>query len=193
MIKKHNKTYLKIGVFTLILISFTLFSFQGKNAEIHIEKNTQTEASENSEAIENPEKSRAKADFGMHLKNSKGEVVSLEDYRGKVIFINFWATWCPPCIAEMPSIQAMYKDIDKSKIEVLMVSFDRNFTKAIDYKTKNNFDFEVYEPAGAIPGMYNTRSIPTTYIIDSEGNLAFSHIGMADYNREDFKEFLNSL
>ncbi|MGO3183545.1 MAG: TlpA family protein disulfide reductase [Aequorivita sp.] len=134
-----------------------------------------------------------KADFNMKLVNSKGETVSMEQFRGKTIFINFWATWCPPCVAEMPGINDMYNDIDKDKIEVLMVSFDQKFDKAIQYKDKNEFDFEIYAPAAAIPRMYNSPSIPTTFIINSKGELAFTHKGMADYNRDDFKEFLRSL
>src|SRR5690554_8235268 len=59
---------------------------------------------------------RTTADFGLSLMNSKGEKVSMEQYRGKVIFINFWATWCPPCVAEMPSINSMYKEDRKSVV-----------------------------------------------------------------------------
>lgn len=134
-----------------------------------------------------------KADFSMNLINSKGEKVTMEQYRGKTIFINIWATWCPPCIAEMPSINAMYKDIDHDKIEVLMVSFDQKFEKAVEFKDQKKFDFEVYRIDGRVPQMYNSQSIPTTYIIDSKGDLVFTHMGMADYNRKDFKEFLKRL
>lgn len=143
--------------------------------------------------LDSEENSGTKADFGMTLIDSKGKKVSMEEYRGKVIFINFWATWCPPCIAEMPSINSMYKDIDKDKVEVLMVSFDRDFEKAIKYRDNKNFEFEVYAPASAMPQMYESNSIPTTFIIDSKGDLVFTHKGMADYNRKDFKDFLKSL
>lgn len=74
-----------------------------------------------------------------------------------------------------------------------MVSFDQKFEKAIQYKTTNAFVFEVYAPTAAIPHMYNSQCIPTTFIIDSKDNLAFTHKGMTDYNRADFKEFLKSL
>lgn len=134
-----------------------------------------------------------KADLDWELINSKGEKVAMEEFRGKVIFINFWATWCPPCVAEMPGINSMYKDLDPNKIEVVMISLDRDFEKAIKYKTSKDFDFQVYAPAGAIPPMYDSASIPTTFVIDSKGNLVFTHKGMADYDREDFKVFLKSL
>lgn len=138
-------------------------------------------------------KPTTKADFGLRLVNSKGEKVNMEKYRGKVIFINLWATWCPPCIAEMPSINDMYKDIDNDKVEVLMISLDQKFDKAIKYKDNKNFDFEIYAVVGRMPSMYNTRSIPTTYIIDSKGDLVMTHMGMADYNRDDFKAYLKTL
>ena len=198
MNKKLKKNIIEYGLFAVIVLGIY---FSGVHTEIigfaqrgllatgamnpNVEQITETP-----ETMEAP---ATKADFSMLLLNSKGEKVSLEQYRGKTIFINFWATWCPPCVAEMPGINKMYNDIDKDKIEVLMVSFDQKFEKAIQYKSKNAFDFEIYAPAAAIPQMYDSPSIPTTFIIDSKGNLAFTHKGMADYNRADFKEFLKSL
>lgn len=196
MNKKQIKRIAEIGAFALVLLGIYYFGIRDNtsNKTEEIAAVTATTTPEpTSETTDVAEVKKTKADFSMTLKNSKGETVSLEDYKGKVIFINLWATWCPPCIAEMPSIEAMYNDIDLDKIEVLMVSFDRSFQKAIDYKERNNFSFDVYELDGPIPAMYNTRSIPTTYIIDAEGNLAFRHTGTADYNRQDFKEFLKTL
>ncbi len=198
MNKKLKKNIIEYGLFALVVLGIY---FSGLHTEIigfaqrgllatgamnpdveQIQKNAETS-----------ELGATKADFRMKLVNSKGEKVSMEQYRGKVIFINFWATWCPPCVAEMPGINEMYNAIDKDKIEVLMISFDRKFEKAIQYKNKNNFNFEVYTPASAIPSMYESQSIPTTYVINSKGELVFTHKGMADYNRPDFKEFLKSL
>ncbi len=131
-----------------------------------------------------------KADFSMSFINSKGEKIAMEELRGKVIFINIWATWCPPCIAEMPGINKLYKDVDNDKVAFIMLSVDQDFQKAIDFNANKGYDFEVYEVTGGMPQMYNTRSIPTTYVIDSGGNLVMTHMGMGDYNTKDFKEFL---
>lgn len=196
MNKKQIKRIAEIGAFALVLFGIYYLGIRDNtsNKTEEVAAVTATTTSEPiSETTEVAEVKKTKADFSMTLKNSKGETVSLADYKGKVIFINLWATWCPPCIAEMPSINAMYNDIDLDKVEVLMVSFDKSFSKAIDYKKRSSFDFDVYELDGPIPAMYNTRSIPTTYIIDAEGNLAFKHTGTADYNRQDFKEFLKTL
>ncbi|WP_271424899.1 TlpA family protein disulfide reductase [Aequorivita sinensis] len=198
MNKKIKKNLIEYGVFAVVILGIY---FSGIHTEIigfaqrgllatgamnpDIEK-VEEDITENGPTA-------TKADFNLQLINSKGEKVSMEQFRGKVIFINLWATWCPPCVAEMPSINKMYNDIDKDKVEVLMISFDRKFEKAIDYKKRNNFDFEVYSPIAAMPRMYESQSIPTTYVINSKGELVFTHKGMADYDRQDFKDFLKSL
>lgn len=198
MNKKLKKGLIEYGVFGAIILGLYM-------ADLHTEAIGMVQRGLLATGVMNPdieqidanansvETLRTKADFGMSLINSKGEKVSMEQYRGKVVFINFWATWCPPCVAEMPSINSMYKDIDKDKIEVLMVSFDRSFEKAIKYVERKGFDFEVYAPAAGIPRMYESNSIPTTYVIDSKGYLVLTHKGMADYNRKDFKDFLKEL
>lgn len=198
MNKKLKKNLIEYGIFAVVIIGLYIsglhtevigFAQRGLLATGAMNPDV-AQVEEDINAIDNLV---TKADFNMTLINSKGEKVTMEQYRGKVIFINLWATWCPPCIAEMPSINNMYNDIDKEKIEVLMVSFDQKFEKAIQFKERKNYDFEVYKVLGRMPQMYNTNSIPTTYIIDSKGNLVFTHQGMADYNRQDFKDFLKSL
>jgi thiol-disulfide isomerase/thioredoxin len=134
-----------------------------------------------------------KADFSMNLINSKGEEVCMEQFRGKVIFINLWATWCPPCIAEMPGINSLYQEVKDEGVVFLMLSVDNNFEKAKRFKEKKGFDFEIYQADGGIPQMYYSQSIPTTFIINAKGELALTHAGMADYNTAEFIEFLRGL
>lgn len=134
-----------------------------------------------------------KADFNMSLINSKGERVEMEALRGKVIFFNIWATWCPPCVAEMPGINNMYNDMKGDDVAFIMLSVDNDFQKAIDYNKRKGYDFEVYKLAGSLPPMYASQAIPTTYVIDAKGNLALTHKGMGDYDSEEFKEFLTNL
>jgi len=134
-----------------------------------------------------------KADFSMNLINSEGEKVSMEEFRGKVIFMNVWATWCPPCIAEMPGINKLYKDVNKEDVVFIMLSVDQDFQKAIDFNKNKGFDFEIYRVDGQMPQMYSTQSIPTTYIIDAKEKIALTHLGMGDYDTNEFKEFLQDL
>lgn len=130
------------------------------------------------------------ADFSMNLINSRGEKVNMEEFRGKAIFLNIWATWCPPCMAEMAGINKLYQDVDKDKVAFIMLSVDQDFQKALDYNKRKGYDFEIYKPGGNIPAQYNSQSIPTTYIINSTGNLVKTHMGMGDYNTKEFREFL---
>ncbi|HET8810738.1 MAG TPA: TlpA disulfide reductase family protein [Flavobacteriaceae bacterium] len=133
------------------------------------------------------------ANLNFALFNSNGKKVNLQQFEGKVIFLNIWATWCAPCVAEMPGINNLYNDINDENIEFVMLSVDEQFEKAIAFKNRKNFDFEVYRPAGNFPEMYQTSTIPTTYIIDPEGNLVLEHKGMANYHSDEFKNFLRKL
>lgn len=127
------------------------------------------------------------------LENSKGEKVNMEQFRGKVIFLNFWATWCPPCIAEMPGIHNLYRDVNDDNVEFIMLSVDQNFEKAKKFRDKKGYGFEIYRATGPIPQMYSSRSIPTTYVIDADGNLVLTHLGMGDFDTKDFRKFLQEL
>lgn len=119
--------------------------------------------------------------------------VSLSDFRDQVVFLNIWATWCPPCRAEMPGIQSLYDDVDKKDVAFIMLSTDREFAKAVQFKKDNNFTFPIYRLAQNLPAELNTSSIPATFVFDKEGAIQMTHEGMAKYNTDKFKEFLNSL
>lgn len=130
------------------------------------------------------------ADFNVHLVNADGEKVNMEQFKGKVIFINLWATWCPPCIAEMPGINRLYNDVKDEDIVFLMISLDDDFRKAVRFNERKGFSFDVYAADQPLPQMYYTQSIPTTFVINADGKLVMRHEGMADYSTDKFKEFL---
>ncbi|MGJ8592944.1 MAG: TlpA family protein disulfide reductase [Aquaticitalea sp.] len=133
-----------------------------------------------------------KADLNLQLRDEQGNIVSMESLKGKVIFLNFWATWCPPCVAEMPSIDTLHETMGDD-VAFVMLSMDNDFQRAIDFKKRKGYDLPIYAPASNLPVMFQSSSLPTTYVIDANGNLAMTHKGMADYSDPKFKEFLNSL
>ncbi len=137
--------------------------------------------------------SELKADLDFNLVNEAGETVSLDEFEGKVIFLNIWATWCPPCIAEMPAIQSLYEEVNGSGIEFVMLSVDEDFQKAIDYRKRKGYDFDIYRVKDGLPQMYHSSSIPTTYVIGADGTLEMTHKGMANYGADKFKTFLLEL
>lgn len=134
-----------------------------------------------------------KADFSLSLRNQEGELVEMQDLKGKVIFLNLWATWCPPCVAEMPGINALAEKVkDDEDIVFLMLSLDKDFQKAKNFKERKGFMFDVHQLEGRMPQMYYSRSIPTTFVISAKGELVLTQTGMAEYNTDEFRKFLLS-
>src|SRR5690606_32895049 len=122
------------------------------------------------------------------FKNPDGDVIELSDQKGKVVFINFWATWCPPCIAEMPSINKLHSEMKgNDKIEFMMVDVDNNRSKSEKFMKKRNFDLPVFTPASSIPTSYMSGAIPTTLVLNKYGKVVFKHEGMGDFSNEEFK------
>ena len=128
------------------------------------------------------------------FKNMKGEVIELADQKGKVVFINFWATWCPPCIAEMPAINKLYSNFEENeKVMFLMVDVDNSPAKSQKFMDKRKFDLPVYTPASPIPPSYLGGAIPTTLVLNKYGKVVFKHEGMGDFSNEEFKIFISQL
>lgn len=127
-----------------------------------------------------------------HFLDEHGELVSLSDIGGRVIFLNIWATWCPPCRAEMPSIQSLYNETYQD-VEFIMLSIDKDFEKAVAFKKEHGFTFLIYKPVDDLPGLLHTQTIPATFVFDKEGQLKMSQEGMANYNSKRFKRFIKDL
>jgi len=117
--------------------------------------------------------------------------INLEQYKGKVVFINNWASWCPPCIAEMPSIQTLKNNLKNEDIVFLMVSYDESQDKALNFIKKKNFDFDVYFPGTKYP--FHTKSIPATFILDKNGVVVASHSGMANFDNPELVKKIKDL
>ncbi|MBQ0148837.1 MAG: TlpA family protein disulfide reductase [Flavobacteriaceae bacterium] len=130
----------------------------------------------------------------VNLINNRGEVVTLADFKGKVVFINFWATWCPPCIAEMPSIQILHdKFKDDSDVVILTVEIESKKDKANQFMKRKKLTLPVYYPNSNLPIVLFDGTLPTTVILDKEGNIAHKTLGMADYSGNDIVGFLNEI
>ena len=140
-----------------------------------------------------PESEQLPAVYDFELMDFKGNETSLQSLKGKTIFLNFWATWCSPCVAEMPDIQSLYHDIRNDNIAFVLVSMDQNRDKAFNFIERKKFDLPVYSPRSAIPSIYQSGSIPTTFVISPDGRVVSKHVGMAKYNTSRFKNFLLGL
>lgn len=136
-----------------------------------------------------------KFDYNFALYDLNKNKIDVNNYKGKTIFLNVWATWCGPCRAEMPSIQSLYTKLDKKNIEFIMLSLDNNdsFDKVTKYIADKNFTFPAFVPAGELPQLLQVRSIPITFVINKTGEVVYKETGTANYDTEKFKKFLEEL
>lgn len=146
-------------------------------------------------APQNPNTDPTKpANYKMDFTDQSGKKVNLEDLKGKVVFINFWATWCGPCIAEMPSVQKLYdKFKDNKDFAFVILEAEGNKAKATKFMQNKNMTLPLYYPAGSFPAEFFRGSLPTTVILDKQGNIAHITEGMADYSGQDIVDFLNKV
>lgn len=129
--------------------------------------------------------------YDWKLVDEEGHSFDFNDTKGKVVLVNFWATWCPPCIAEMPSLERLYTTY-KDDVIFLMVSNEEQDVIS-KFKEKNDYDFLVYSTVTKNPEIFDTASIPRTYVIDKDGTIVIDKSGAADWNSAKVKKLLNSL
>lgn len=124
------------------------------------------------------------------MKDIAGNDVNLQSLKGKKVFVNLWASWCPPCRAEMPSIEKLYAAVNKDNVAFVMLSFDENPETAKQYKDKNKLSVPVFFPSEQPPAMFNTDGIPATFIFNEQGSLIKQNFGAEDYDTEDYRQLL---
>lgn len=120
--------------------------------------------------------------------NVNGDEVSLSDYRGTKVFLNFWASWCPPCKEEMPAIQKLHKNYDD--IKVVTVNSGENKEKVLNYLMENNFSFTtLLDNNRKVTTDYLIRGIPSTFVIDKDGIIVDKQRGAITYDK--MEEMIN--
>ncbi|GHB67335.1 TlpA family protein disulfide reductase [Persicitalea jodogahamensis] len=193
---KQKRTWLEYTLWAA-LAGFLFFTDAGKSTLVSLQqlilktglKNAPTESEE---AVSN----NSVADGYPHqfsVRTLDGKSVELSELRGKVVFLNQWATWCPPCRAEMPAIQKLYESVDQSKIAFVMLSLDDSDQKARDFVQEKAFTFPVYLPAGPLPAAFASEAIPTTIILDPNGQIRQRIEGIANYDTDGFRQYLLNL
>ncbi|HEY0377334.1 MAG TPA: cytochrome c biogenesis protein/redoxin [Pyrinomonadaceae bacterium] len=117
----------------------------------------------------------------IELKNTAGETVRLRDLRGRVVFLNFWATWCTPCRAEIPEINAMHRDLQAQGLTVLGASWDDTAADVEAFKKDIPVDYPVLLDSQSVGGEFGgIQSYPTTFIIDRQGRIRYKVAGSRD-------------
>ncbi len=130
-------------------------------------------------------------DYQWVIEKNNKDKTDYSDYKGKVVLVNFWATWCPPCIAEMPSFQELYEDY-KNEVVFLFVSAEDHETVR-GFLNRKNFSLPAYRPLSEAPQPLKGNTLPTTYLINKEGDIVINKVGAADWNSERVRETLDNL
>ena len=134
----------------------------------------------------------ASFDLSMITLERPPRTVHLSAFEGQTIFLNLWATWCAPCLAEMPYIQRLYEDMGK-EVAFVTIATDDDPAVAQRFIEEKGYTFPVYRVAGVMPELYRSTTLPTTWVISPGGKLATVHAGMANYDTKGFRAFLRSL
>lgn len=129
--------------------------------------------------------------FSYQIQDLEGKSTTVEIGQGKVVFLSYWATWCPPCIAELPSVQKLYNDYGDKVDFVLLTNEDSEVVAR--FLEKKAFNFPVFVPRMQAPEKLYERSIPTNYIINKKGKIIIKETGAMDWNSKNVREVLDGL
>lgn len=129
------------------------------------------------------------------LQDLNGRMVSLSDYKGKVVLINIWATWCPPCVSETPSIDKLYKMLEDEDFELLAVSIDEGGKKVVeDFMKNKDLSFPVLlDPEGRVARLYRTTGVPESFIVRKDGTIDNKIVGAIDWTTPKVIDYFQKL
>ncbi|CAN5919390.1 hypothetical protein BH11BAC7_BH11BAC7_30650 [soil metagenome] len=127
----------------------------------------------------------------LSLKTPEGQVVKLSDYKGKVIFLNFWETWCGPCIQEMPTIDEARGQIDSTRMVFITIA-EEDPAKIASFRDKHDFKFKYFISQKSFSDL-GINTYPTSYIIDKEGKIVLTKIGGVDWSTPEMIRLMEDL
>lgn len=191
------KTWLKKNGFTTILTVLFIIVLVNKDAKAWLMRQVASTGILNSSISESKEtqNTTSKASYaGFSLKREDGTDIDSSTLQNKVVFLNFWASWCPPCRAEFPSVQKMYDHYKNNPdIVFLTVNLDDNAALGKAYLKEKGFTVPFLVPAGNIPDVLYNGSLPTTVVLDKKGEIRLHHKGLADYSKDSFYKQIDEL
>ncbi|MDN3724901.1 TlpA disulfide reductase family protein [Aequorivita sp. SDUM287046] len=141
------------------------------------------------ETAENDRKSLQDYEWSLHQLNS--EQINFSRSQGNVAIVNFWATWCPPCVAEMPSFQKLY-DKYGQKVDFYFITSEKS-DKISAFMSKNGYSMPIYLQIEEAPQQLQSEALPTTFVISKKGKIVINEEGAADWNSKKIQSLLDEL
>lgn len=175
-----------VNILLLIFLGLLLFTPIGFHTKVFINRLISFSPSVLAE-----ERRPQLSSYNWVLASGEGDQLNFNELRGKVILINFWASWCPPCIAEMPDLNELYSAYQE-EVVFLFVAKDQK-KKVEQFLEKHQYTFPVYYETGPAPEELQSRSLPTTYIISRHGKIVISEKGAANWSSDIITGLLDEL
>lgn len=130
------------------------------------------------------------------LADMDDEKIKLSDYRGKVVLLNFWATWCPPCVREMPSMERLHQQVNAADFKVIAINQMEDADQVFAFTGQLEVDptFEIlFDTTSEVSQDYAVRGLPTTYLIDKKGNIRYRAVGGREFDHPEVVKIINDL
>ncbi len=177
--------YVKKNAFTILMLIFIGVMFVSPDAKSFMLRQLMATGLFNASIDKKSADISSANDFD--FSDEKGNIQNTTSLRGKVVFINFWASWCPPCRAEFPSIEKLYSRFkDHPDFFFLTINEDSDIATAREYLNKEKFSVPIYTSNGGVPVEIYSGALPTTIVLDKDGNIRFHHTGFANYASDKF-------
>ena len=190
-VKNNNFLGAFVGSFAGVLVCSALFcGICYYVYETQFDLENQLESMSESLQPPNFQKSTKVAEYEWKLLDLNAQEVSFDSFRNEVILLNIWATWCPPCVAEMPTLQNLYDKIG-NEVKIVCASSEEIDTIK-NFVNDNKYTFPIYKVEGELPAVFESDGIPATFVINKVGEIVFSKVGGADWGHEDVVKFLTS-
>lgn len=191
------KKSLKLVVFiAAVLIGVSILTVNNYNSSVENKDKSSTPQNNTNNASTkpigiNPNVIKTKA-IDFKLKDLNGKDLSLSDLKGKKVFVNFWATWCPPCKAEMPEIEKLYQETKDSDLVIVAIEIGEPLDTVKSFIDSNKYNFKVLlDSDQSVSSKYGITSIPTSYFIDVDGNIISKRLGAMNIN--EMKVYIKTL
>lgn len=141
--------------------------------------------------VEKKINSLADVDYNWRYQDQDGTAINFSENKGKVVLLNFWATWCPPCVAEMPSLQKLYDEYG-DRVEFVLIT-NEGFNIIDPFMTKRGLSLPVYTAIDPVSDILQSKSIPVTYLISKKGEIILSKTGAAKWHSDKVKQVIDNL
>lgn len=128
------------------------------------------------------------------VKQTGSQKIDISTYQGKVLLIDFWATWCPPCKSSMPFLNKLRNQHQKNGFEILAINLDENSEDAKSFLTQNPVDYPMaFDPEGDCPQKFAVKAMPSSYLIDKTGKIRLVHLGFRDEDQKLIEDRVTTL